>query len=63
MRALELKLERLFKELDKMRKVEQAEMLQKFVNLRAKLQRRQGAELSKLTLNFEVKALKNKRVK
>ncbi len=37
MNALELKLDRIYKENDSSRKTEQAEMLQKFINLKAEL--------------------------
>ena len=35
--ALEIKLDRIYKENDTQRKAEQAEMLQKFINLKAEL--------------------------
>jgi len=44
MRALEIKLDRIYKENDSQRKSEQAEMLQKFINLKAELLQRQRVE-------------------
>lgn len=40
MHALEIKMDRIYKEQDKIRKQEQTEMLQKFINLKAELNQR-----------------------
>ena len=53
--ALEIKLDRIYKENDSQRKAEQAEMLQKFINLKAELQQRQLVEQSKLDNALKIK--------
>mmetsp|Transcript_2876 Transcript_2876/g.4903 ORF Transcript_2876/g.4903 Transcript_2876/m.4903 type:complete len:205 (-) Transcript_2876:41-655(-) len=63
MKALEIKLDRVYKETENLRKQEQAELLQKFINLKSKLQLRQKLEISKLAKTFQTKNLKQKRVK
>ena len=55
MNALEIKLDRIYKENDNQRKTEQAEMLQKFINLKAELQQRQLVEQSKLDNALRIK--------
>ena len=55
MNALEIKLDRIYKENDNQRKTEQAEMLQKFINLKAELQQRQLVEQSKLDNALKIK--------
>lgn len=53
--ALEIKLDRIYKENDSQRKAEQAEMLQKFINLKSELQQRQLVEQSKLENALKIK--------
>lgn len=53
--ALEIKLDRIYKESDSQRKQEQAEMLQKFINLKAELAQRQLVEQSKLEHALKIK--------
>ena len=55
MRALEIKLDRQYKEQDKIRKIEQAALLQKFINLKAELNSRQMVEQSKLKNTLKIK--------
>ncbi len=44
MQALEIKLDRIYKENDSKRKQEQIELMQKFINLKSELQQRQMLE-------------------
>ena len=59
MKALEIKLDRVYKESDSSRKAEQGTLLQKFINLKAELSRRQQVEQSKLDQALKVKNFVN----
>ena len=56
MQALEIKLDRIYKEHDKVRKQQQTEMLQKFINLKTELHNRQKVEESKLKNTLKIKS-------
>ena len=56
MRALEIKLDRIYKENDVIRKQQQAEIIQKFINLKSNLTQRQRVEESKLGNNLKIKS-------
>ena len=63
MNALEIKLDKIYKQAVTQRKQEQDKLLQKFVNLKQKLDMRQRVETSKLDKAFEVKEAKNRLIK
>ena len=49
-------MDRIYKEQDKIRKQEQTEMLQKFINLKAELNQRQKVEQAKLDKTLQIKS-------
>ena len=49
-------MDRLYKEHDSQRKAEQAELLQKFINLKTELVQRQKVEQSKLQKTLQIKS-------
>lgn len=59
MQVLEIKLDRIYKENDSKRKLEQVELIQKFINLKSELQQRQMLEQSKLEKALKVKKFVN----
>lgn len=56
MKALEIKLDRIYKEHDVIRKQQQGEIIQKFINLKSNLTQRQRVEESKLNNNLKIKS-------
>ena len=56
MHAIEIKLDRVYKEHDSQRKQEQSEILQKFINLKSELKQRQKVEQAKLEKTLQIKS-------